>query len=369
MSTQRHRVRMPAWPVSPRPMAPGTTSSVMLPTPFPGWGHSARTLLLIRLVVPPAVPRFSVTEGSVTPGKRAAKPVRTAGRPPGVVSMTGVVLNRDQLAINPGLPRSGWGPIVIEWGAIGGDWDTDLGVTAVSVAMAVPGLDRLRLSDEQAGSLAAALIRQAFEQVARVPGAARVEAWLWLFGPFASRLHGGIGLEAEAGRAWAWEHGVRLRGSAGANFSPDQTIYTTSEPFRLLPEIALLAPSGMDPVTIHDTDYGGWPEWIRPFVDGTVAGRTRETYGASLAAYDAGARELGDALREIAKHGQPRPYLKVSGGHVAGAPVPAGPVTAGPVAAGPVAAGPVTAGVCSHRTVPTSGAPVNRSREEPSRWQ
>ena len=352
MIAQRHRVRMPAWPVSPRPMAHGVTSRVMLTMPFPGWEHSARTLLLIRLlvhVVPPVV----------TSAKPAAKPVRSTVRAPGVVTVTEVIRHRNQLAINPGLPRSGWGPFVIEWVSTGDDGDTDLGVTAVSVTMAVPGLDRVRLSDEQAGSLAAALIRQAFEQVARVPGAARVEAWLWLFSPFASRLHGGIGLEAEAGRAWAWEHGVRLRGSAGANFSPDQTIYTTSEPFRLLPEIALLGPSGMDPVTIHDTDYGGWPEWIRPFVDGTVAGRTRETYGASLAAYGAGARELGDALREIAKHGQPRPYLKVSGGHVAAVPVAAGPVTAGPVAAG----------VGSHRTVPTSGAPVNRSREEPSRWQ
>jgi hypothetical protein len=181
-----------------------------------------------------------------------------------------------------------------------------------------------------------------------------VEAWLWLFSPFASRLHGGISLDVEQGRAWAWEHGVRLRGSAGANFSPDQTIYTTSEPFRLLPEIALLTPSGMDAMEIHGAWHDGWPDWIRPYVDGTVAGRTRETYGASLAAYDAGARELGDALREIAKHGQPRPYLKVSGGHVAGAPV---------------AAGPVAAGVGSHRTVPTSGEPVNRSREERSRWQ
>ena len=360
MIAQRHRVRMPAWPVFPRLVTPGT-ARVMLTMPFPGWEHSTRTLQLIRLLVH-AVPQ-GVPQG-VPPARTMPIRRRPSERPGVVATVTGGVSRRDQLSINPGLPRGGWGPILIVWEAVVGATGTDMGVTAVTVTLAVPGVDRLRLSDEQAGSLAAALIRQAFEQVARVPGAARVEAWLWLFSPFASRLHGGIGLDVEQGRAWAWEHGVRLRGSAGANFSPDQTIYTTSEAFRLLPEIALLTPSGMDAMEIHGAWHDGWPDWIRPYVDGTVAGRTRETYGASLAAYDAGARELGDALREIAKHGQPRPYLKVSGGHVAGAPV-----AAGHVAAGPVAAGPVAAGVGSHRTVPTSGEPVNRSREERSRWQ
>jgi len=349
MIAQRHRVRMPAWPVFPRLVIPGT-ARVMLTMPFPGWGHSTRTLQLIRLlvhVVPPAVPQEP-------PARTMPSRTRPSVRPRVIATVTGGVSHWDQLSINPGLPRRGWGPILIAWEAVRGATGTDMGVTAVSVSLAVPGLDRLRLSDEQAGSLAAALIRQAFEQVARVPGAARVEAWLWLFSPFASRLHHGIGLDAEAGRAWAWEHGVRLRGSAGANFSPDQTIYTTSEPFRLLPEIAFLTPSGMDATEIHQIDYDGWPDWIRPHVDGTVAGRTRETYAASLAAYDAGARELGDALREIAKHGQPRPYLKGASGQPAG---------------GVVAAQPVPAGVGSHRTFGSGGDPVNRNREEPSRWQ
>ena len=346
MTAQRHRVRMPAWPVHPRHTIPGA-ARVMLTMPFPGWNHSARTLQLIRQ----SVRTMPQAEASARP---VSVRTRASVRFDASASVTGNVPFRDQLPINPGLPRQGWGSIVIVWQAVGGATGEDMGGAAVALNLTASRPDRLRLTDEQAGSLAAAMIRQAFEQVARVPGAARVEAWLWLFSPFASRLHGGIGLDAEAGRAWAWEHGVRLRGSAGANFSPDQTIYTTSEPFRVFPEIALLTPSGVDATEIHGVEYDGWPDWIHPYVEGAIAGRTRETYAASLAAFKANARELGDALREIAKHGQPRPYHKVASGASSSDVAPAQRV--------PV-------GVGSNRTVPSSGDPVNRNREDSSRWQ
>ncbi len=284
----RIRPRLPAW-APPIPEPDGTPSNVWETTLLPGF----TPLPLRETLLPSLQPSVRMTQAKSS-GK-GADGVRTtsgwSGRP------------RTTFA-SPLLDLDGTDgrPTMRAWVATASTATTRGGFTQAPEA--------LRLTDSHAGALAAAMIRQSFEQVARMSGAARVEAWLWLFTPFSTRLHEGVGMSVRESRAWAWERGVRLRGSGGANFSEEQTIYTTSAPFKTLPELAGLTPGGPSGASIGEADYDPWADWLQPHLRAFARMDLAGLYSASKDAGAHGLPVLSRALRQIARTGIPRPYPK-----------------------------------------------------------
>ena len=286
---RRERPRLPAWAPLLAPLA-GVPDRVWQSSPLPGFDPSPPRAAPVPSTLPPTG-RMTV---AVAPGKVVDRPRTTsgwAGRPR--TTFASPLLDLDGVDGRPTM--SAW---------------VATAATATSTGMGRDSGGVLRLSDSHAGALAAAIIRQSFEQVARMSGAARVEAWLWLFTPFSTRLHEGVGMSVRESRAWAWERGVRLRGSGGANFSEEQTIYTTSAPFKTLPELAGLTPGGPSGASIGEEDYDPWADWLQPHLRAFARMDLAGLYSASKDAAAHGLPVLSRALRQIARTGIPRPYPK-----------------------------------------------------------
>lgn len=287
----RIRPRLPAWapPIPALEGVPTPVSHVWETTLLPGF----TPMPLRETLLPSTTPSVRVTQARSS-GK-AGEGVRTtsgwAGRPR--TTFASPLLDLDGTDGRPTMPA---------WMATAS--------TATTRGVVTQAPEALRLTDSHAGALAAAMIRQSFEQVARMSGAARVEAWLWLFTPFSTRLHEGVGMSVRESRAWAWERGVRLRGSGGANFSEEQTIYTTSAPFKTLPELAGLTPGGPSGASIGEADYDPWADWLLPHLRAFARMDLAGLYSASKDAGAHGLPILSRALRQIARTGIPRPYPK-----------------------------------------------------------
>lgn len=300
--TTRIRIRpgLPAWAPLPAPLA-GVPDRVWQSSPLPGFDPSPPRAAPVPSTLPPTG-RMNV---AVAPGKvvdRARTTSGWAGRPRTTVASP--LLDLDGVDGRPTMRT---------WVTTAATAATPATATATAATATGMGRDTggvLRLSDSHAGALAAAMIRQSFEQVARMSGAARVEAWLWLFTPFSTRLHEGVGMNVRESRGWAWERGVRLRGSGGANFSEEQTIYTTSAPFKTLPELAGLTPGGPSGASIGEEDYDPWADWLQPHLRAFARMDLAGLYSASKDAGAHGLPVLSRALRQIARTGIPRPYPK-----------------------------------------------------------
>ena len=286
---RRERPRLPAWAPLP-PLLDGAVLQLWHSPTLPGFAPS---------------PRRAAPLQSTNPPTGRMNPARPAGKGVAGMKTTSIQDGRRLATIaSPLLDLDGTDgrPTMRAWIATGS--------TATTRGVVTQPPETLRLTDSHAGALAAAMIRQSFEQVARMSGAARVEAWLWLFTPFSTRLHEGVGMSVRESRALAWERGVRLRGTGGANFSEEQTIYTTSAPFKTLPELAGLTPGGPSGASIGEADYDPWADWLLPHLRAFARMDLAGLYSASKDAGAHGLPILSRALRQIARTGIPRPYPK-----------------------------------------------------------